>query len=481
MPPSAWVQKHARDPRLSSSPTSEHQLLQPSFARPRTHMCRSERLWHPALASAPRQVAPAMARLAHAKQSFAASKPEWYRLLEHQERSPPPPLHPPPPPLPPPPPSVHDAACRSEPVKCDVPTWLRGMAHACRACLSAFTSLHAHPSPHTTRLSLHESLAPEPSPRFETLSLLPSYPSPSLSHPPSQSLNQLSPQLTPPPQSLPPQVVTGIKIWNLNASSEQTYCGVRQSLVYLDGVQVTASRPAEGTNGSILVRKAPGNSLFDFGQFIPLGPFGAFGAAAVAAPAYGQAPTSPTLMSTPSGTDLHHVGGRGGLKLKLNTNHEQLRIGLRAEEGGADAERRGGGGGGGGHAHDHELVNRSADGSPALSMGPGLRDLDLTPQHLSPQAGPLAAPSSPMVSGLAATACHCLPLPAIACHCLPLPTTACHCLPLPTTACHSLPLPTTACHCLPLPATTYHCLPLPATACHCLPLPATACHCLSRA
>ena len=188
-------------------------------------------------------------------------------------------------------------------------------------------------------------------------------------------------------------MVTGIKIWNLNASSEQTYCGVRQSLVYLDGVQVIASRPAEGANGSILVRKAPGNSLFDFGQFIPLGPFGAF-VAAGATPAMGQAPMSPTLMTTPSGTDLHHVGGRGGLR--LNTNHEQLRFGLRAEEGAG-----GGTAGGGGDPHDYELPNRSANDSPALSTGPDLKDLDLTPQHLSPQAGPLLAPSSPTVSGLA--------------------------------------------------------------------------------
>ncbi|KAH8059070.1 DUF4457-containing protein [Aureococcus anophagefferens] len=56
-----------------------------------------------------------------------------------------------------------------------------------------------------------------------------------------------------------------LKVWNYNASLEaaleDSYCGVKRMAVYLDGVPLS---PPEG----FLIRKAPGNDSFDFGQFI---------------------------------------------------------------------------------------------------------------------------------------------------------------------------------------------------------------------
>ena len=56
-------------------------------------------------------------------------------------------------------------------------------------------------------------------------------------------------------------MVGGLKIWNYNGGSEETYFGVKAMTVHLDGKLVTTGAT---------VRKAPGFASFDFGQFIPL-------------------------------------------------------------------------------------------------------------------------------------------------------------------------------------------------------------------
>jgi hypothetical protein len=61
-----------------------------------------------------------------------------------------------------------------------------------------------------------------------------------------------------------PTEIYGLKIWNYNESLEESYCGLKRVMLKLDGQFVSPS--VEGT----LVRKAPGHTVFDFGQFIPL-------------------------------------------------------------------------------------------------------------------------------------------------------------------------------------------------------------------
>ncbi|KAJ1449975.1 hypothetical protein M885DRAFT_469901 [Pelagophyceae sp. CCMP2097] len=57
------------------------------------------------------------------------------------------------------------------------------------------------------------------------------------------------------------RAVGALKVWNYNASLEDSYCGVRGMAVYLDG------QPLSQPEG-FLIRKAPGNDAFDFGQFV---------------------------------------------------------------------------------------------------------------------------------------------------------------------------------------------------------------------
>ena len=60
-----------------------------------------------------------------------------------------------------------------------------------------------------------------------------------------------------------PTVISGIKLWNYNKTADDTYRGVKTITVMGDGSLLT---PKSG----VLVKKAPGNVLYDFGQFIPL-------------------------------------------------------------------------------------------------------------------------------------------------------------------------------------------------------------------
>ncbi|KDO25864.1 hypothetical protein SPRG_08807 [Saprolegnia parasitica CBS 223.65] len=55
--------------------------------------------------------------------------------------------------------------------------------------------------------------------------------------------------------------VGALKIWNYNASLEDSYKGVKRLAIMMDGDWMS---PPEG----FLIRKAPGNSNFDFGQFV---------------------------------------------------------------------------------------------------------------------------------------------------------------------------------------------------------------------
>ncbi|KAK2580558.1 hypothetical protein KPH14_007687 [Odynerus spinipes] len=57
--------------------------------------------------------------------------------------------------------------------------------------------------------------------------------------------------------------VTGIRIWNYNASLEMSYCGVKHLFVKLDGKSVF-----EENCDSFLLRRAPGNCHYDFVQEI---------------------------------------------------------------------------------------------------------------------------------------------------------------------------------------------------------------------
>ena len=59
--------------------------------------------------------------------------------------------------------------------------------------------------------------------------------------------------------------VGALKVWNYNAGLEGTYVGVRRLAVTLDGRRLS---PPEG----FLIRKAPGNDSFDFGQFVDFSP-----------------------------------------------------------------------------------------------------------------------------------------------------------------------------------------------------------------
>merc|ERR1740130_1137190 len=53
-------------------------------------------------------------------------------------------------------------------------------------------------------------------------------------------------------------MVSALKVWNYNVSRDESYKGVRQLRVLVDGLLVS---PEEG----FLIRKAPGESPFDYG------------------------------------------------------------------------------------------------------------------------------------------------------------------------------------------------------------------------
>lgn len=62
---------------------------------------------------------------------------------------------------------------------------------------------------------------------------------------------------------LHPQPIKGLLIYNYNANEEDSYKGVRNIKVFIDKEIVT---PPDG----YILRKAPGNNSFDYGQLIPL-------------------------------------------------------------------------------------------------------------------------------------------------------------------------------------------------------------------
>jgi len=59
------------------------------------------------------------------------------------------------------------------------------------------------------------------------------------------------------------KTVSGIKFWNYNKSEEDSYRGAKLITISADGVFLT---PESG----VLLKKAPGQDFYDFGQFIPL-------------------------------------------------------------------------------------------------------------------------------------------------------------------------------------------------------------------
>ena len=59
--------------------------------------------------------------------------------------------------------------------------------------------------------------------------------------------------------------IGGLKVWNYNASLEESFFGVKRMRVFLDG---KLASPESG----FLIRKAPGYASFDFGQFLAMNP-----------------------------------------------------------------------------------------------------------------------------------------------------------------------------------------------------------------
>ena len=91
-----------------------------------------------------------------------------------------------------------------------------------------------------------------------------------------------------------PVLLSGIKVFNFNGGVEESFCGVRRMLLRVDG---RVHGPQEG----LLVRKAPGDRSFDFGQFIELrtstaGANGGAPAASESLPANGGAPAAPPAL-----------------------------------------------------------------------------------------------------------------------------------------------------------------------------------------
>lgn len=59
------------------------------------------------------------------------------------------------------------------------------------------------------------------------------------------------------------QLLYGLRVWNYNKSAEDTFRGVKQLHVYVDGLLVSPR------DSGFVVRKAPGTALFDFDQVLP--------------------------------------------------------------------------------------------------------------------------------------------------------------------------------------------------------------------
>lgn len=55
--------------------------------------------------------------------------------------------------------------------------------------------------------------------------------------------------------------IYGLVVWNYNKNIEDSYRGVRRMEIFVDGENISP-------NGGTLVRKAPGNLEYDFGQVI---------------------------------------------------------------------------------------------------------------------------------------------------------------------------------------------------------------------
>lgn len=60
------------------------------------------------------------------------------------------------------------------------------------------------------------------------------------------------------------QLIYGLRIWNYNKSSEDTFRGVKQIHVLVDGNLISPKETG------FIIRKAPGNALFDFDQVLRL-------------------------------------------------------------------------------------------------------------------------------------------------------------------------------------------------------------------
>ena len=85
--------------------------------------------------------------------------------------------------------------------------------------------------------------------------------------------------LTLPPQRGRPPVVACVRVWNYNKNVSDSFRGARRMRVTLDGRPILPPQQQhhhrycdEDSDGTFLLRKAPGISLFDFGQVVWLQP-----------------------------------------------------------------------------------------------------------------------------------------------------------------------------------------------------------------
>lgn len=123
--------------------------------------------------------------------------------------------------------------------------------------------------------------------------------------------------------------IQGFKIWNYNASLDDSYRGLRRASILMDGVlwtpnraqtlqpalaspsnhssPVAAATPSSESSTGFLIRKAPGNCVFEYGQVVPLNKVTAQPNAGAVPPNAGR-----TTRPLPGGSKLGGQQGKGG-------------------------------------------------------------------------------------------------------------------------------------------------------------------------